>query len=138
MRFMTLRGTRRAHRAWITWLAALATLVAALAPGLSQAMGRQGSPASSMWVEVCRAGGSAWVAVSDLAPGQTPAKAQVHLFDHCPYCALHIDALPPGPALPALPLPTVTGQAEPTAFLRAPRTLHAWAHAQPRAPPLSA
>jgi len=37
--------------------------------------------------------------------------------------------------VPTVWLPPVSGQAEPALFFHAPRTLFAWASAQPRGPP---
>ncbi|MFY9459078.1 MAG: DUF2946 domain-containing protein [Aquabacterium commune] len=115
------------------WIALLAMLMAALAPAISQLLQRGSSTA---WVEICRAGGgTAWVAVGDLQSKQTPTKGQPHLLDHCPYCSLQAHALPAVPALPTVAAAPLPGFREPTAFLHAPHTAHAWRPAQSRAPP---
>lgn len=115
------------------WIALCAMLMATLAPAVSQALGSGPS-----WIEVCTAQGSRWVASADDDASSTPKPSGEHLLEHCPYCSLHTPALglPPSPMrmLPADPL----GRAVPQAFLSAPRTLHAWVRAQPRAPPLAA
>lgn len=111
----------------------LAVLVASLAPVVSHALGKSGT---ASWVEVCTAQGSQWVQ-GDAPPAGDPAPGAGHLLDHCPYCSLHPNAVGIPPALlQALP-PVAAGHAVPLAFLAAPRTLHAWVSAQPRAPPLS-
>lgn len=118
--------TRRAPRLLATWIAALAFLLAALAPTISHAVG-------SSWVEICTAQGSKWVQADDGGDAGQPDAA--HTLEHCPYCSLHVPTLgvPPTPeVLPSLLAPT---DELPLAFLAAPRTLHAWVRAQPRAPP---
>lgn len=115
-----------------SWIAVLAVLMAALAPAISHALGSQGA---ASWVEVCSAQGSRWV--QDDAQTGDPAPGVEHALEHCPCCSIHPDALglPPAP-LQALPAPAPR-HAVPQAFLAAPRTLHAWVSAQPRAPPRS-
>jgi len=120
---------RRITRLVASWIAVLAVLMAALAPAASHAVGSQGA---ASWVEVCTAQGSRWVqndAGGDSIPGAE------HALEHCPYCSIHPNAvgIPPAPLqdLPAAGL----AHAVPQAFLAAPRTLHAWVSAQPRAPP---
>lgn len=134
----------RSHRVLKTWFATLALLVAALAPTLTQAFGLGGAKS---WAEVCDAAGRiTWVQVSgnsaaapdagDPAP-TTPAHAAQHILDHCTGCPMHAVAL----AMPLVPglvvAPSEADSAPPLAFLAAPRTLHAWVSAQPRAPPAS-
>ena len=122
----------RAHRRITGWIAVLAILLAALAPALSHALA---SASGSQWVEICTAQGSKWVqAGEDGAERGTPPSA--HVLEHCPYCSLHAPTLglPLVQHLAALPL-RLSHQV-PLAFLAAPRTLHAWVSAQPRAPPL--
>ncbi|HSB22018.1 MAG TPA: DUF2946 family protein, partial [Burkholderiaceae bacterium] len=58
-----------------------------------------------------------------------------HAFEHCAACALHLQAASPPPAQTATVAYGDLTHAVPTAFLGAPRTLHAWAPEQPRAPP---
>jgi hypothetical protein len=122
---------RRLTRRFASWIAVLAILMAALAPAVSPALGTTGA---ASWVEVCTAQGSKWVQ-ADAGTGGDSAPGAEHALEHCPYCSIHPNAvgIPPAPlqALPAAEL----AHAVPLAFLAAPRTLHAWVSAQPRAPP---
>lgn len=106
-----------------------------LAPAVSQALGVSGDRA---WVEVCSAAGSRWVP-ADAAPDvPLPAPPGEQALAHCPGCLFHVDHVVPAAApWPALRLPPGLGEVRPSAFLQAPRTLHAWVGAQPRAPPAS-
>lgn len=120
----------RHHNRLAAWVTLFTLVLAMLAPTVSRAMAFvQGEVAP--WGQVC--------SVSDklaASNNRAPADAAAHLLDHCPYCSLHSDTgdLPPAPvAVAHAPLP---GHALPQLFLQAPRTLHAWASAQARAPPL--
>ncbi|MET0351555.1 MAG: DUF2946 domain-containing protein [Rhizobacter sp.] len=121
----------RSTRRLVSWIACLAILVGALAPALSHALQ---SPDGSTWVEVCSALGARLVQVDAADDTSSPAPAGP-LLEHCPYCSLHASdlALPPA----ALPIPVfLTARAgPPERFFSSPRTLFAWAAAQPRAPP---
>lgn len=119
----------RAHARLTSWIAVLAVLLASLAPSLSHALA---PAAGSTWTEVCTVEGSKWVQAGD--DGSAPSAA--HVLDHCPYCSLHTPTPGLPPAAPVVQLPLAAAQAVPRAFLAAPRTLHAWVRAQPRAPPL--
>ncbi|MFO1219922.1 MAG: DUF2946 domain-containing protein [Burkholderiaceae bacterium] len=123
----------RAHGRIANWIVIVAMLLASLAPALSQAVGVADHHS---WVEVCTPQGSTWVRADAGDAGGAPSAA--HLIDHCPYCSIHLPALalPPPPAAVA---PACNARdALPQAFLQAPRTLHAWSPAHPRAPPLRA
>lgn len=121
-----------ATRAIASWVAILAILMSAMAPTLSHAFGIQKNLA---WLEVCTSVGAKRVASDDGARESAPAPANAHPLEHCPYCSLHTDLvlIPPGSTISLLLL--ALSQEFPAAFLAAPRTLHAWIHAQPRAPP---
>lgn len=121
----------RAHRRLTSWIAALAILLASLAPTLSHALA---SATGANWIEVCTTQGSKWVQAGD--DGAERAPASTHLLEHCPYCSLHAPTLGLPPVMERVHLPLPVGPAVPPAFLSAPRTLHAWVSAQPRAPPL--
>ncbi len=121
----------RTHRRLTSWIAALAILLASLAPALSHALA---SATGSNWVEICTTQGSKWIQAGE--DGSERAPASGHALEHCPYCSLHAPALglPPTTDL-AQPLPGLCHEV-PLAFLSAQRTLHAWVSALPRAPPL--
>lgn len=116
----------------LAWIAALAVLLASIAPAVSHAIGAQ-SPTG--WAEICTGAGARLVALEDGHPGPAPLKGAMNLLDHCPYCSLHADAFPVPPAAPALADPILLGELLPPAFLHAGRTLDVWASAQARAPP---
>jgi hypothetical protein len=125
---------RRLHRR-LTWIALFAVLVGALVPTLSRALAVGGNGG---WTEVCTALGAKWVPlVEDAASQPAPAPLRPHgVLDHCAYCSLpgtQAALLPP-----AAPLPIAACMVDdrpPDRCLDAPRTLHAWCRAQPRAPP---
>ena len=121
----------RAHRRLTSWIAALAILLASLAPALSHALA---SATGTNWVEICTTQGSKWIQAGDDGTEGSPASA--HTLEHCPYCSLHAPTLGLPPAPPVGQLPLRLSHEVPLAFLFAPRTLHAWLSAQPRAPPL--
>jgi len=125
----------RHHRRLASWIALLALVLGALAPTVSRAMAWAASDTLPFGV-VCSADPGAWAP----STGTAEQGAGLHhssVFEHCPFCSIHAPdlALPPMAAV-TLPLQGLAA-AEPDLFLRAPRTLHAWASAQPRAPPLS-
>lgn len=122
----------RGKRAVVAWIACFAVLLSLLAPTIAQALRRE-APAG--WMEVCTAMGPRLVAADGTASGSTPELPAKHLLQHCAYCSLHVTVLgmPPSPlSVPAL---SPLGDAVPELMLVAPRTLFAWATAQPRAPP---
>lgn len=106
--------------------------MAALAPSISHALVAE---SAASWVEVCSAAGAKWVNAGGDAGDTSPVPSGAHPLEHCPYCSLHASAIavPPTPsaAVPVL----LPAHDLPIAFLAAPRTLHAWVSAQPRAPP---
>ncbi|MFN7727078.1 MAG: DUF2946 family protein [Rubrivivax sp.] len=120
----------RAYRRLATCIALLAIALASLLPSLRHAVAAaSGSP----WTEICTADGAKWVNADDdrSEPGSKP----VSLQDPCPYGAFCTPALVlPSASRDILP-PSPLRHHVPLAFLAAPRTLHAWVSAQPRAPP---
>ncbi|HTP71471.1 MAG TPA: DUF2946 domain-containing protein [Burkholderiaceae bacterium] len=123
--------SRRATRLLTSWIAALAILMAALAPSISHALATKGA---STWVQICSAWGAAWVQPHD-GSGGAPPPNKPHSFDHCPYCSLQAHAF----AIPAAPTARVPvaspRRTPPNSDLAAPCTRYAWVGAQPRAPP---
>lgn len=71
----------RAQSRLTSWIAALAILLASLAPALSHALA---SPTSKNWIEICTTQGSQWIQASADGSDRTPASA--HVLEHCP-CA---------------------------------------------------
>lgn len=121
----------RSLRRLTSWIAALAILMGALAPALSHALASAGG---KHWVEICTTQGSEWIQTGEDGTERLPATA--HGLEHCPYCTLHAPTLGVPPANGLVQAPARLGHGVPLAFLSAPRTLHAWVSAQPRAPPL--
>jgi hypothetical protein len=116
------------------WLALSAMLALSLLPTVAHALSFAKGEASSL-AEVCTAQGSQWVSLpGQPVGGDAPATGVGHLED-CPYCSQGAASACLPPALPALQLPAISGAVSPPLFLHAPRTLFAWASAQPRAPP---
>ena len=110
-----------------SWIATLALLMAALVSGWS-APGVGGQVHG--WAEVCSADGARWVSAED-GPDHGGRDTA-----HCNDCTLHTPVLDlPMQALPHV-VPVGLAHAMPRAWLAARRTLHAWASAQPRAPPV--
>ncbi|NUZ07388.1 DUF2946 domain-containing protein [Piscinibacter koreensis] len=121
----------RVHARFTSWIAVLAMLLGSLAPSVTYALG---SSMGASWIEICTTQGSKWIRAGDDGSERAPGSA--HPFEHCPYCSLNTPALGMPPAAIAAHLPLRLAHEVPQAFLAAPRTLHAWASAQPRAPPL--
>ena len=115
-------------------------LMAAMAPGISRVVAAS-SPGSRIALaetlaEICTVSDDRGRANAPAAVhAATPGHLTLHL-DHCAYCHLAGDApgLPAYCLMPATAAPIVSLQ--PLLFLQAPRTLHAWRAAQPRAPPI--
>ncbi len=122
----------RGRKAVVAWIACFAVLLASLAPTIAQALQRE-APAD--WMEVCTAMGPKLVSVDGTASGSMPAAPAKHLLQHCAYCSLHVTVLGMPPTPLSVPALTPLGDAVPELLLVAPRTLFAWATAQPRAPP---
>jgi hypothetical protein len=120
----------RRHRQLAAWVALVALVLATLAPGISRAMAYSSGDAWALG-QVC----SANAEPRDAGTG-APSREAAHLLEHCPFCALHSDAIAPPPA-PASGIDApLLAHALPALFLHAPRPLHAWAAVQARAPPL--
>lgn len=131
----------RRFRALTSWIACCAILLSALGPTLSHAF-RAGVPAG--WIEICSVTGAKLIradAVTEAkadAGGRSDSGSGDHALKHCPYCASHATVLGLPPAAPAGLSADTLAFHVPELFLTAPRTLFAWASAQPRGPPLSA
>lgn len=117
----------------VSWTACFAILLMALAPTISHAV-RGDAPTG--WAEICSVTGAKLISLDDTASSQ-PDSGEAQALAHCPYCSLHSSTpgMPPAPPAGLAPMPL--GFELPELFLLAPRTLFAWASAQPRAPPLN-
>lgn len=126
---------RHRLRAW-TWTALVAVFALALLPTLSRAWGLGAEPvAAHAMVEVCTTDGLRMVPTAEgQAAPHTPAH-HADAFERCAHCVLGGAPLAVPPAMPAWQVSDPRSHALPALFLQAPHTLHAWAAAQPRAPP---
>jgi Protein of unknown function (DUF2946) len=128
-------------KALIAWIASVAILMSALAPAMAQTLRHD---VSASWTEICSVTGMQWVKVDGSRQtgtdksGSTDEGGSTHGLKQCPYCSTHspVLGLPPtvSTVLPIKPRAAYC----PALFLTAPRTLFAWAAAQPRAPPFQA
>ncbi len=125
----------KGKRKFVAWIACCALLLASLAPSLAQTLERGGPGA---WSEVCSVLGNKLVAADGSQDDSLPSAPTGHLFQHCPFCSLHVTALGTPPTPLSVPALVPLGFAVPELMLLAPRTQFAWATAQPRAPPLRA
>lgn len=124
---------RRVSRVLTSWMAVLAVLMAALAPSISHALGSKNGGSS---IEICTSVGAKWVNAGGGNGDEAPKTPSAHPLEHCPYCSLHATTIPiPAASIATVPV-LLPAHDLPIAFLAAPRTLHAWVSAQPRAPPL--
>ena len=116
-------------------MALLAMLALAVLPTLSRAWGLGAETARShALVEVCTAEGLRTMPSGDMGHEPSPAH-HADAFEQCAHCVLGAAPLaPPSPMFLCQP-PDQRARAVPALFLQAPHTLHAWAAAQPRAPP---
>ena len=125
---------------WQTWMVLctrwgtlIALVIATLAPSIAHAL-RHERGQFVPWQEICTSTGTMRLLALD-DQGQ-PAKA--HAYEQCLTCLAHHDVSAPPPAPVAVSQSTTEARFVARLFLHAPRTLHTWAVAQPRAPPLLA
>jgi hypothetical protein len=130
-----VNAVRQRQRHPAVWIALVAMLAFALLPTLSRALAFAGSDPSA-WAEVCTSQGMKWVSTADANAGASGAPAQALPLDPCGFCPLAGAGLAPPPMAPQVVSLPLRGAEPPPLFLHAPRTLHAWCSAQPRAPPL--
>ena len=126
--------TVRQHLRKLVWLALTAMLALSLLPTVAHALSF-GELQPDAFTEICTPQGAQWVdAQGNPVDSEAPVGNSLS-FEHCPYCSLASGtaALPSAAAPVVLAVPG--GTAAPPPVLRAPRTLFAWASAQPRAPP---
>lgn len=126
---------RRTPSRRATWWLLLAWMLVTLAPSVSRAAAYvQGQIAP--WAVVCSA-------LADARDGNGDQRARAaqelqHLTEHCPACTHNGEAWAPPPAANTATAAEPGAALPPRLFLSAPRPLHAWATAQPRAPPARA
>jgi hypothetical protein len=118
----------------LTWLALTAVLSLSLLPTVAHALSDV-TARSGAFTEVCTPQGAQWVDVQGKpVDRESPAGGPMSL-EHCPCCSSSAIAIGVLPA-PAHWQPDATaGDSAPPRSMQAPRTLFAWASAQPRAPP---
>lgn len=107
-------------------------LVGSFAPVVSKVLAKGGPAAMA---EYCTAEGMVMVMLDDRSAPVGGSSSGGHPFEHCPYCSSHAPALDLPPVATVVRLLPGLSDALPPARLFAPRTLHAWLSAQPRAPP---
>lgn len=127
----------RVFRRLFSWIALLAILGGALAPAVSHAVYAK---TGKSFLEICTAQGTRLIAVdADTASANGALKGAQHdvVMEHCPFCVPHAGSLGLQPAGEIVfILPPDRGNYHPPLFFSAPRPLHAWAVANPRAPPV--
>lgn len=117
-----------------SWIACFAILLSALAPTWSHSFR---SEVPTGWAEICSATGAKLIKLDE--PGKSSGEgSDAQAMKHCPYCSTHATVLGLPPAPPTGLILDNLAFHVPELFLAAPRTLFAWASAQPRAPPLNA
>ena len=117
------------HRKLIHWIAALAILLSALAPAVSQALslanGGQG-----FVVEICTTSGSKMTQVI----GDDETSSSPTMGSHCPYCVVQPIYLLP--SISAFEFVAPQGYiAQSSSSYQAPQILSAWVRLPSRAPP---
>jgi hypothetical protein len=128
---------RRSTRQLAAWIAGFAILFGALAPTVARAMAAW-SGGGAAWTEICTSAGLVRAAVpaGDEAPADSGSGRSRFGGIDCPYCLHHADSLPAPAAARVFVAAEACSQHAPPAAWRQPRPIHAWASAQPRAPPL--
>ena len=118
------------------WMTVLVFWLAAVLPAASmaaQALNGDLAP----WTQICRSS-VVGPRAAELRAGLADSGVddQDHaLFQHCAFCHLHQDTLPPPPVPQVPPLRIELSHAKPERFLSAAVTAHAWRSAPARAPP---
>ena len=117
------------HHKLVHWIAALAILLGALAPAVSQALSLANS-GQGFVVEICSSNGSKMTQViGDDGTSSSPA-----MGSHCPYCVVQpIFLLPSISAFEFVVSSSYLAQAQ--SDYQAPRTSSAWLKLPSRAPP---
>lgn len=117
------------HRKIVHWIAALAILLGALAPAVSQALSLAGN-GQGFVVEICTTNGTKMTQVI----GDDEPSSSAAMGSHCPYCVVQPIYLLPSISTFEFADPlSCTSQAR-LAF-QAPQILSAWVRLPSRAPP---
>ena len=117
------------HRKFVHWIAALAILLGALAPAVSQALSLANS-GQGFVVEICSSNGNKMTQViGDDETSSSPA-----MGSHCPYCVVQPIYLLP--SISAFEFVAPQGHiAQSSSSYQAPQILSAWVMLPSRAPP---
>ena len=117
------------HRKFVHWIAALAILLGALAPAVSQALSLVNS-GQGFVVEICSSNGNKMTQViGDDETSSSPA-----MGSHCPYCVVQPIYLLP--SISAFEFVAPQGYiAQSLSSYQAPQILSAWVRLPSRAPP---
>ena len=117
------------HRKLVHWIAALAILLGALAPAVSQALSLV-SNGQGFVVEICSANGTKMTQVI----GDDESSPPPAMGSHCPYCVVQPIYLLPSISVFEFVAPlSYTAQAQ--FSYQAPQILSAWVKLPSRAPP---
>ena len=117
------------HRKLVHWIAALAILLGALAPAVSQALSLAGN-GQGFVVEICTTNGTKMTQVI----GDDEPSSSAAMGSHCPYCVVQPIYLLPSISTFEFADPlSYTAQAQ--LAYQAPQILSAWVRLPSRAPP---
>jgi hypothetical protein len=117
------------HRKFIHWIAALAILLGALAPAVSQALSLA-SNGQGFVVEICTTSGTKMTEVI----GEKHSSSSPAMGSHCPYCVVQPIYLLPDISVFEFSAPQAY-VAQALAAYQAPQILSAWVRLPSRAPP---
>ena len=117
------------HRKLIHWIAALAILMGALAPAVSQALSLTNN-GQGFVVEICSSNGSKMTQVI----GDDEASSSPSMGSHCPYCVVQPIYLLPSISAFEFTAPQ-SYVARSLSSYQAPQILSAWVRHPSRAPP---
>lgn len=117
------------HRKFVHWIAALAILLGALAPAVSQALSLANN-GQGFVVEICSTNGTK---MTQVIGDDEPSSSSV-MGSHCPYCVVQpIYLLPSFSTFEFVTPLSYTAQAQ--FSYQAPQRLSAWVRLPSRAPP---
>ncbi|SNX28243.1 Protein of unknown function [Polynucleobacter meluiroseus] len=120
------------NRSLIHWIAALAILLSALAPAVSQAISASNG-GNNLVMDICSADGHG---LQIKVPAGTSSETSASQ-EHCPYCVVHLDVAPPL-AINLEFTNTANFAFFPALFYQSPTPLSAWVTPPSAAPPAQA